>query len=84
MSGPDGFGEFYRWLKQVKEHHRKYPNDIEEPMQMEFLKLDEERVNPPEELQSESVAYKVGKHYHEPLILGPAVHTLRAFQLVKR
>lgn len=63
MSGPEEFGEFYRRLKHVKEHHRRYPNDVEEPMQMEFLKLDEERVNPPEELQSESVAGRAGKHH---------------------
>ena len=63
MSGPEEFGEFYRRLKQVKEHHRRYPNDVEEPMQMEFLKLDEERLNPPEELQSEAGACRVGKHY---------------------
>ena len=63
MSGPEEFGEFYRRLKHVKEHHRRYPNDVEEPMQMEFLKLDEERVNPPEELQSESVACRAAKHH---------------------
>ena len=55
MSGSDEFGEFYRRLKHIKEHHRRYPNDVEEPMQMEFMKLDEERQNPPEELQSETL-----------------------------
>ena len=67
MSGPDRFGEYYHRLRQVKEHHRRYPNDVEEPMQMEFLKVDKKRVNPPEELPSESVADRVGKHCHEPL-----------------
>ena len=37
---------------QLKDYHRRYPSDVEEPMQMEFLKLDKERENPPEELQS--------------------------------
>ena len=46
-------------LFQVKDLHRRYPNDVEEPMQMEFLKMDKERENPPEELQSASVSLSV-------------------------
>ena len=49
MCGP----EFYCQLKQVKEHHSRYPNDVEETIKMEFLKLDEERMDPPEKLQSQ-------------------------------
>ena len=52
ISGPDEFGEFYRRLKQVKDFHRRYPNEVEVPMSMEFMKLDDQRKNPPEELQS--------------------------------
>ena len=49
MSGP----EFYCQLKQVKKHHRRYPNDVEETIKMKFLKLNEERMDPPEELLSQ-------------------------------
>ena len=52
MSGPDEFGEFYHRLRQIKDHHRKNPNEIEEPMQMEFLRLESERQKPSEEMQS--------------------------------
>lgn len=56
MGGPDEFGEFYRRLKHLKDHHRKYGSEghTEEPMVMEFMRLEEERRNPPAELQSES------------------------------
>ena len=37
---------------QLKDYHRRYPSDVEDPMQMEFLKLDKEKENWPEELQS--------------------------------
>ena len=52
MSGMDEFAEFYRKLKQLRDHHKKYADDTEEPLEMEFLRLDEERKNPPEELQN--------------------------------
>ena len=52
MSGPDEFGEFYHRLRQIKDHHRKNPNEIEEPMQMEFLRMESERQKPPEDMQS--------------------------------
>ncbi|KXJ04985.1 Splicing factor 3A subunit 3, partial [Exaiptasia diaphana] len=39
LSGPNEFAEFYSRLRSLKEYHRKYPNEIAEPMQMEFLKL---------------------------------------------
>ena len=52
MSGPDEFGEFYHRLRQIKDHHRKNPNEIEEPMQMEFLRMESERQKPSEEMQS--------------------------------
>ncbi|KAG0031254.1 hypothetical protein BGZ81_001543 [Podila clonocystis] len=37
MSGSNEFGEFYERLKKIKEHHRKYPNDTVEPMELEFM-----------------------------------------------
>ena len=52
LSGPDEFSEFYSRLKQLKDFHRHNPNEIEEPMQMEFLKLDELRQKPTDEIQS--------------------------------
>ena len=58
MSGMDEFAEFYRKLKQLRDHHKKYADDTEEPLEMEFLRLDEERKNPPEELQSQFVVVR--------------------------
>eukprot|EP00112_Aurelia_sp_Birch-Aquarium-sp1_P016144 Seg3634.2 transcript_id=Seg3634.2/GoldUCD/mRNA.D3Y31 product="Splicing factor 3A subunit 3" protein_id=Seg3634.2/GoldUCD/D3Y31 len=49
ISGPNEFAEFYGRLRLIKEYHRKYPNEIAEPMQMEFLKLKEMREKPAEE-----------------------------------
>ncbi len=52
LGGPDEFGEFYRRLKVVKDFHRRNPNEVEQPMTMEFLKLDKQRAHPPEHLQT--------------------------------
>lgn len=52
LSGPDEFGEFYRRLKSIKDFHRRNPNEVEEPMAMEFLRLDKQRTHPPEALQT--------------------------------
>lgn len=49
LSGPNEFAEFYGRLRTIKEYHRKYPNEIAEPMQMEFLRLKEMREKLPEE-----------------------------------
>ena len=51
LGGPDEFGEFYRRLKTVKDYHRRNPNEKEEPMAMEFLRLDKQRLHPPDHLQ---------------------------------
>lgn len=51
LSGPDEFGEFYRRLKSLKDFHRRHPNQLEEPMAMEFLRLDKQRNHPPDNLQ---------------------------------
>ncbi|KAF9429836.1 hypothetical protein BGZ94_009298 [Podila epigama] len=37
MSGANEFGEFYERLKKIKDHHRKYPNETVEPMELEFM-----------------------------------------------
>ena len=38
ISGPNEFAEFYGRLRTIKQYHRKYPNEVAEPMQMEFLR----------------------------------------------
>lgn len=43
ISGPNEFAEFYGRLRTIKQYHRKYPNEIAEPMQMEFLRLKDSR-----------------------------------------
>ncbi|EDO29934.1 predicted protein [Nematostella vectensis] len=45
LSGPNEFAEFYSRLRSLKEYHRKYPNEVTEPMQMEFLRMKENREN---------------------------------------
>ena len=45
-SAHEEFSEFYRRLKQIKDFHRRFPNDIEEPMSATFTHLEEERIEP--------------------------------------
>jgi len=33
------FNEFYRRLKVVKDYHRRFPNEVVDPMDEEFLQL---------------------------------------------
>ncbi|CAM0138012.1 unnamed protein product [Umbelopsis sp. WA50703] len=33
----DTFGEFYERLRVIKDHHRKYPNEMAEPAELEFI-----------------------------------------------
>jgi splicing factor 3A subunit 3 len=55
MSGSDQFKEFYRRLKRINEYYSDRGDDFEDdPTLVEFNRLDKERRNPPEELQSES------------------------------
>jgi hypothetical protein len=70
MGGPDEFAEFYRRLKHLKDHHRKSGSEVqtEEPMIMEFMRLDTERKNPPSELQSRS---------HDPHLVSHDCHMTR-------
>lgn len=49
LSGTDEFGEFYRKLRNLKDYHRSASSNVEEPLQMEFLKLDEARNTASEE-----------------------------------
>ena len=52
ISGPNEFAEFYNRLKQIKEFHRKHPNEICVPMSVEFEELLKAQENPSEEAQS--------------------------------
>lgn len=52
LSGPNEFAEFYARFRSLKEYHRKFPNEVAEPMQMEFIKLKEARDNPADEMQN--------------------------------
>ena len=61
VGGPDEFVEFYRRLKHLKDFHRRNPNEVEVPMSMEFLRLDEQRRKPPEEMQSRAEHGVVGR-----------------------
>jgi len=49
IAGPNEFAEFYGRLRTIKQYHRKYPNEVAEPMQMEFLRLKDLREKPGEE-----------------------------------
>ncbi|CAF4901285.1 unnamed protein product [Pieris macdunnoughi] len=49
LSGPNEFSEFYSRLKQIKEFHRKHPNEICVPMSVEFEELGKLRENPAED-----------------------------------
>lgn len=49
LAGPNELGEFYTRLRHIREWHRKYPNEIQEPMQYEFIKLAQVRENPTED-----------------------------------
>ncbi|GAA56370.1 splicing factor 3A subunit 3 [Clonorchis sinensis] len=48
LSGPNEFNEFYDRLKQIKDFHRKHPDEICVPMSTEFEKYKEMREKPEE------------------------------------
>lgn len=52
LSGPNEFAEFYVRLKGIKDFHRKHPNEISVPMQVEFDEVTMLRENPSDEMQS--------------------------------
>jgi len=43
IAGPNEFQEFYRHLKEIKDFHRKHPDEIFVPMSVEFDELDKIR-----------------------------------------
>lgn len=43
LSGPNELAEFYNRLKQIKEFHKKHPNEISIPMSVEFEEINKQR-----------------------------------------
>ncbi|XP_076819996.1 splicing factor 3A subunit 3-like [Clavelina lepadiformis] len=52
IAGPNEFQEFYKRLKEVKDFHRKHPNEIFIPMTVEFDELDKARESPTDEMNN--------------------------------
>lgn len=49
LSGPNEFAEFYSRLNNIREFHRRHPNEFCVPMSVEFEELDKLRENPADE-----------------------------------
>jgi hypothetical protein len=43
LSGPNEFSEFYERLKDIKDHHRKFPNEPAEPLETDFIQSNQEK-----------------------------------------
>ncbi|KAI9358577.1 hypothetical protein DFJ73DRAFT_144259 [Zopfochytrium polystomum] len=43
ISGATEFSEFYQRLKDVKDYHRRFPNESVEPMELQFMKMEQEQ-----------------------------------------
>ncbi|EDV24471.1 Splicing factor 3A subunit 3 [Trichoplax sp. H2] len=52
VSGSNEFAEFYRRYKSLKDYYARYPADIQEPMQFEFLKMQEAFESQSEDVQN--------------------------------
>lgn len=52
ISGPNEFAEFYFRLKNIKDFHKKHPNEISVPLSVEFEDLNNLRENPSEEMSN--------------------------------
>ena len=52
IAGPNEFQEFYRHLKEIKDFHRKHPDEIFVPMSVEFDELDKIREENTDEVVS--------------------------------
>jgi len=57
IAGPNEFQEFYKRLKEVKDFHRKHPNEIFVPMSVEFDELEKLREEPTDESNSKFQIY---------------------------
>ncbi|XP_039250520.2 splicing factor 3A subunit 3-like [Styela clava] len=49
IAGPNEFGEFYKRLREIKDFHKKHPNEVFVPMSMEFEELNQARENASDE-----------------------------------
>ena len=49
LGGPNEFQEFYNRLRKIKDHHKKYTNEVAAPMIVEFMELKHQRENPDEQ-----------------------------------
>ncbi|VDM52614.1 unnamed protein product [Angiostrongylus costaricensis] len=49
IAGPNEFAEFYARLKLLKDAHRRNPDELAEPLSMEFQKMHEEIADPERE-----------------------------------
>ncbi|KAK9728721.1 Pre-mRNA-splicing factor sap61 [Basidiobolus ranarum] len=45
ISGASEFSEFYQRLKDIKDYHRRYPNEVVEPMELEFMQQEYDEEN---------------------------------------
>nr|CAB3266000.1 splicing factor 3A subunit 3 [Phallusia mammillata] len=52
IAGPNEFQEFYKRLKEIKDFHRKHPDEIFVPMSMEFDELEKARENPTDDMNN--------------------------------
>ncbi|XP_044742309.1 splicing factor 3A subunit 3 [Chrysoperla carnea] len=52
LTGPNEFHEFYGRLRQIKDFHRRHPNEICVPMSVEFEEIAKMRENPTEEMSN--------------------------------
>ena len=43
LSSDSDMDTFYRRLQETRTYHSKYPNELVEPMELDFIKRDEER-----------------------------------------
>jgi len=50
IAGPNEFQEFYRHLKEIKDFHRKHPDEVFVPMSVEFDELDKVREDTSDEI----------------------------------
>jgi splicing factor 3A subunit 3 len=46
LSGPNEFNEFYSRLKQIKDFHKKHPNEVSVPLSVEFEEMNKMYQNP--------------------------------------
>jgi hypothetical protein len=43
ISGATEFSEFYKRLKDIKDYHRRYPNEVVEPLELQFMREEKKR-----------------------------------------